>query len=599
MIGGNRASRGAPPFGERVPPFDARRRIVVHAVVERAVPELVERSRAVLSREELAPPELAHVRIEIRRLAQPLQQAVLRRACVEQRRDRRLREAERSGDRFSVAPGLEEVVIGAHGVACVRGLVRAIGERDRQGHRLHASREPFGVREVVQRVDAVRHQHLDVAAVHRLDQLLDRRVVALSLERRRVEIDGHADISQQRVDRVHDNLRRRIVGSADDERPATVAPQIVGRPIDRPIVDRDLHTRQRFGHARVGGDTMQERERDRALLGRRDRDAPIGIAARERNARLELVMLHAAGRQPFPASIRVLPGEFNRRQPRAEEVGLDADDGFRAIEAVMRNGRDAETGVRGFAKRAERHGVVHDVAEAWKARRPFRDQRSRRRAHDRARQKDDSAAARGGDLRLHARVDLAPRRGLAVPQRTPEAIRVVQRQHRRLTCRARAAAEAHRFSVALDLDRPSVARLDEQRAGGRAAGARGRIPAGDPGRHFFRLVEERNRLLHRGARTARDRRRGEREAEPREEIATAVVPFGGPIPEFQIVRHVSNGTCRNRDSLPARSGRRLASGDSRCTIPSSAATAVRPASSARRGRDTTGSRWRPTGADCG
>src|SRR5207248_10508399 len=99
--------------------------------------------------------------------------------------------------------------------------------------------------------------------------------------------------------------------------------------------------------------------------------------------------------------------------------------------------------------------------------------------------------------------------------------------------------------------------------------------------------------------TARDRRRGEREAEPREEIATAVVPFGGPIPEFQIVRHVSNGTCRNRDTLPARSGRRLASGDSRCTIPSSAATAVRPASSARRGRDTTGSRWRPTGADCG
>ena len=81
---------------------------------------------------------------------------------------------------------------------------------------------------------------------------------------------------------------------------------------------------------------------------------------------------------------------------------------------------------------------------------------------------------------------------------------VVERQDGCLADRAGAAAEQRRLAVAFDLDRPAVARLDQQAAAGRAAAAGRGVPvrrrrASD----LLRLVQERNRLLHRARASSR------------------------------------------------------------------------------------------------
>ena len=468
-------------------------------------------------------------------------------------------------------------------------LVEPIGKRDRQRHRRQAAGKPRRVRHVVRRIHAVEQQAVNLATLHLVDQLRQRAVVALLLEGRRLEVDRGAEVAEQGVDRMHHDLRRRVLRSADHQRRAAMPPEIRGRRGHGPLVDRaidvpgaDLDARRDRGragrdaglHTRRDRDSTQDRERDGALLGCRDRHAVVGVGAGQRDAGLELIVTrhHPGGVGPPPP--RVLPRELDGREPGAEEVGPDPHDRGRAIEAIVRQAVDREAGAGRPPQRAERHRVVNDVAEGRHAGLPLGDERAGRRAHDRARQQDEIVASghRRPQPLLDARVHVLPRHRHAEPRRPFEPLRVVERQDGRLPGRARAAAGKRRFGVAFDLDRPPVARFHQHSAAGRAGAARRRVPGGDAGHRFLGLDQERNRLLDRASRAARERRGGEHEPHARQKVAPAglevrAVRAAGRallaagldvhavLPECQVVRHLSNDTFRNRGWPPAYAGR--------------------------------------------
>src|SRR5439155_2656144 len=108
---------------------------------ERAIPERVEAFDLLLLGEDVRLPMSAQVRVMVRVATGPAKQALHRRARVEERRDRRLREAEVRGDGLGVAPRLEKVVIGAENLYVRAGLVAPLAERYRQRHALHPTQE--------------------------------------------------------------------------------------------------------------------------------------------------------------------------------------------------------------------------------------------------------------------------------------------------------------------------------------------------------------------------------------------------------------------------------------------------------------------------
>ena len=238
-----------------------------------------------------------------------------------------------------------------------------------------------------------------------------------------------------------------------------------------------------------------------------------GGARFERTARARPVgVLTATG--------RIVVRELHGRQPGAEEVGLDADDGACTSEAIVRDGVHPERARRRAAEREGRHRVVGHVSEAVPGT-PLHKETAGRRTDERARQQGDPLARRGGlrEPRLDARVQLFPRRRLSLPHRALQSRTVIERQHRRLPHRAGAAAEQRRLAVAFDLDRPAVPRLDQEAAGRAAAAACRRVPVRDAGRHFLRLVQERDGLLHAAAGAPADRGGGDAESGERQEVA--------------------------------------------------------------------------------
>jgi len=85
----NNARGGFPPVADELVLRYRAWRQHEHAVVETVVPEIVEPRVPILFGIQRLSPEAAEVRVEVRRMSEPLQQALLRRARVEERRDRR------------------------------------------------------------------------------------------------------------------------------------------------------------------------------------------------------------------------------------------------------------------------------------------------------------------------------------------------------------------------------------------------------------------------------------------------------------------------------------------------------------------------------
>src|SRR4029079_6776042 len=109
-----------------------------------------------------------------------------------------------------------------------------------------------------------------------------------------------------------------------------------------------------------------------------------------------------------------------------------------------------------------------------------------------------------------------------------------------LPYRAGVAARKRRGRVALDLDRPAVADLDQQAAARRTAAAGRRVPARDTGNQPLRLVDQRHRLALRDRSAARERCGTEREAHELRggAAALATLPVPGRLPERPSVRQL-------------------------------------------------------------
>src|SRR5712691_13218784 len=106
-----------PPVADELLHRCRARRRHEHAVVETVVPEVVERCVATLLGVQRLSPEPAKVFVEIPRPSEPLQQALVRCARLEERRDRRLRKTVEGSDWLGVSPCFEEVMIRTYGIA--------------------------------------------------------------------------------------------------------------------------------------------------------------------------------------------------------------------------------------------------------------------------------------------------------------------------------------------------------------------------------------------------------------------------------------------------------------------------------------------------
>src|SRR5262249_40364835 len=94
-------------------------------------------------------------------------------------------------------------------------------------------------------------------------------------------------------------------------------------------------------------------------LGRRNRQAPVSLTAGERHPRFELRVPGSVRRQ---SARRIIPGEFDGRDPGTQKIRVKADDDIGAIEAVMRKNAGAMRLLMRIENRRGGEGIVHDVA---------------------------------------------------------------------------------------------------------------------------------------------------------------------------------------------------------------------------------------------
>ena len=175
--------------------------------------------------------------MEIRDAPQPLQQAVLRRPRVEQRRDGRLSQAVVSRHRFRVAPGLEIMMIRTHRVNPGGRFVEPIRKRDAEGDAFEPFEERRGVGIVVGRIDAVDKQGVDLAPLHVRDELRHLGVISLSLQGGPADVDRAPDVPQEMVQARDNRLNRRVLDAADNQRLALMSSKFACQVVH----DRGVH----------------------------------------------------------------------------------------------------------------------------------------------------------------------------------------------------------------------------------------------------------------------------------------------------------------------------------------------------------------------
>src|ERR1043165_723711 len=88
----------------------------------------------------------------------PCQQAVLERACFEQRSDRRLYQAVVTSLWFSISPAFQEVMIRHYIFTFLSSFVHAVGKRNRYGHLSHTCLKLLAVRVFINGVKPVDEQ---------------------------------------------------------------------------------------------------------------------------------------------------------------------------------------------------------------------------------------------------------------------------------------------------------------------------------------------------------------------------------------------------------------------------------------------------------
>ena len=222
-----------------------------------------------------------------------------------------------------------------------------------------------------------------------------------------------------------------------------------------------------------------------------------------------------------PALAGIAARVLERRDPGAQEIGVEADDDVGLVEVILRHqARAVRLRVR-LEHGRRRNRIVGDVPGVGESAEKVRDDGRGGRARDRRRQNPDRAAflLDPRERRRDLHVDVGPGRALAAFGRIRQAQAVVQTKNRRLTDGARRAARERMIRIAFDLDRPAVASGDEQPAACLARAARRRIEQGPARDDAFRLLDVRNGVDFRRAARARRDRAGKREARGLQEAA--------------------------------------------------------------------------------
>ena len=195
------------------------------------------------------------------------------------------------------------------------------------------------------------------------------------------------------VHEVAERLNARILAARDDEAPAARVPHPLGD-----LVERRLERRRREAVRRERGSSAardpdgQVRQQMSGFAGR-NADAPIGVRAGQRQPRFDLHVIRHGRRVAVDlAARRVAARELDRRDPRAEEIGVEADDDVGAIEAVARERADAVRRQVGVEHGGHRNGVVRHVTRVLESRQKLPDERHRRRTGLGVGEEPDAAA---------------------------------------------------------------------------------------------------------------------------------------------------------------------------------------------------------------
>ena len=178
---------------------------------------------------------------------------------------------------------------------------------------------------------------MNLAPVHLFHQVGKRFVVAGALQRRTRYIHGLAKVTEQVIQGVDHYLNRNILNSAHHDRFAAMLPKLIGHGVQLLGISQRLAAFRNSSDSSLLRDTPQQRNRHGAEIRRSDGHPYIGVAAGDREARLKLDVQRTIW--PGLAGGPILPRKLYRREPCAQEVGIDAHNHARLVEVVVRNYR--------------------------------------------------------------------------------------------------------------------------------------------------------------------------------------------------------------------------------------------------------------------
>ena len=170
-------------------------------------------------------------------------------------------------------------------------------------------------------------------------QLGQLRVAARALIRRARQIDRGAVGADRLVDEIAEHLDAHVLASRDHQAAAARRPQPIGdrRRAPRPTARRRVRPPRTASPPAARASPPGASRRARSRRARRaagDRHSTRSATAAIRSAR-DTTWSATVSLDPPPA--RVAARELHRRDPRAEEIGVEADDDVGLIEAVVRH----------------------------------------------------------------------------------------------------------------------------------------------------------------------------------------------------------------------------------------------------------------------
>ena len=161
-----------------------------------------------------------------------------------------------------------------------------------------------------------------------------------ALIRRPRQIDGRAVGADRLVDEVAERLDADVLAARDHQTAAARGPEPLGDRRRAPASDGDGGESVR-GERRAGPlrDLRGQMRRDVPDLAGRDAQAPIGVRSGQRQPRLDLDVIGLRRRRASSIRrlLRIAARVLDRRDPGAQEIGVEADDDVGLIEVVLRH----------------------------------------------------------------------------------------------------------------------------------------------------------------------------------------------------------------------------------------------------------------------